>query len=143
MAKSRPLSSLMLSDSDRQELQGIANSRSMPHSIVMRAKIVLACASGEQNKTVAENPGVSVMMVGKWRRRYLDRGVAGLHDELWPGRPRTYDDDEIAKVINLVQQIKPDDGSTHWSTRTVAAETGVSKSTVQRWLHTFSIQPHR
>jgi len=139
----RPLAPLILSDADRQELKGIANSHTMPHSIVMRAKIVLACASGEQNKHVAERFGVSIMMVGKWRKRYLDKGISGLHDELRPGRPRRYSDEEIANVINKVLQTKPEDGSTHWSTRTVAAETGVSKSTVQRWLQIFSIQPHR
>jgi putative transposase len=61
----------MLSDTDRLELQGIANSRTMPHSLVMRAKIDLASAAGEQNKTLSASFGVSVMMVGKWRRRYL------------------------------------------------------------------------
>ena len=143
MSRGRPLKPLILGDEDRLELQGIANSRSMPHSIVTRAKIVLACASGEQNKTVAERFGVSIMMVGKWRQRYLESGVSGLHDELRAGRPRSYNDEEVARVINVVLQEKPDDGSTHWSTRTVAAETGISKSTVQRWLKLFSIQPHR
>ena len=133
----RPLAPLILSDADRQELEGIANSHTKPHSIVMRAKIVLACASGEQNKHVAERFGVSIMMVGKWRKRYLEKGISGLHDELRPGRPRSYSDEEIANVINKVLQTKPEDGSTHWSTRTVAAETGVSKSTVQRWLQIF------
>ncbi|MFM1797947.1 MAG: hypothetical protein RLZZ117_225 [Cyanobacteriota bacterium] len=84
----------------------------------MRAKIVLACASGEQSKTVAERFGVSMMKVGKWRQRYLDQGVTGLHDELRPGRPRSYNDEEVANVINLVLQTKPNDGSTHWSIRT-------------------------
>jgi putative transposase len=65
MPRGRQLKPLVLSDDDRLELQGIANSRSMPHSIVMRAKIVLACAGGDQNKTVAERFGVSMMMVGK------------------------------------------------------------------------------
>ncbi len=99
----------------------------MPNLIVNQINI-LACTSGEQNKTVAENLVVSVMMVGKWRRRYPARGVAGLHDELRPGRPHTYDNDKIAKVINLLLQTKSDDGCTHWRTRTVAVETGVSKS---------------
>jgi putative transposase len=100
----------------------------MPHSLIMRAKIVLACARGEQNKTVAESFGVSVMMVGKWRRRYLEKGIAGLQDEFRPGRPRTYDDEEITEVINFVLQTKPEDGSNHWSTSTVEEETGISKS---------------
>jgi putative transposase len=76
----------------------------MPHSIVMRAKIVLACASGEQSKTVVERFGVSMMKVEKWRQRYLDQGVTGLHDELRPGRPRSYNDEEVSNVINLVLQ---------------------------------------
>ena len=143
MPRGRQLKPLVLSDDARLELQAIASSRSMPHSIVMRAKIVLACASGEQNKTVAERFGVSMMMVWKWRQRYLDKGVTGLHDELRLGRPRSYNDEEVANVINLVLQTKPDDGSTHWSTRTVAAKTGISKSTVQRWLQKFSSQSHR
>jgi putative transposase len=80
-----------------------------------------------------------MMMVEKWRQRYLDKGVTGLHDELRPGRPRSYNDEEVANVINLVLQTKPDDGSTHWSTRTVAADTRIWKSTVQRWLQIFSV----
>lgn len=132
---------MVLSVADRQELQGIANSRSMPHSLVLRAKIMLVSASGEQNKTVAENVGIHVMMVEKWRRRYLDKRVAGFHDALRRGRPRTDDDEEVAKAINLVLQTKPDDDSTHRSTCSLAVETGGPKSTVQRWLHTFSLQP--
>ena len=62
---------------------------------------------------------------------------------LRPGRPRTYDDDKVAEVINRALQTKPPDGSTHWSTRSLAAERRISKTTVHRWLQTFSVQPHR
>ncbi|MFM7674264.1 MAG: helix-turn-helix domain-containing protein, partial [Synechococcus sp.] len=73
------------------QLQSLAGSRTLPHSIVQRAQIVLACAAGETNTAVAKRFGVRGSTVGKWRQRYLDLGIEGLHDELRPGRPRTYE----------------------------------------------------
>jgi putative transposase len=134
---------LVLSENDVRELKSIANSRSMPHSLVQRAQIVLACGAGETNTTIAKRMGVTGMTVGKWRKRYRESGIEGLHDELRPGRPRTYEDDKVAEVINRALQTKPSDGSTQWSARSLAAETGISKSTVHRWLKTFCLQPHR
>ena len=142
MAIGRPMKPLLLTDDEREQLQGMAKSRSMPYSLVVRSQIVLACSNGEANKDIAERLGVSGMTVGKWRKRFLDQGITGLHDELRPGRPRSYKDAKVAEVINFVLQTKPDDGSTHWSTRTVAKETGVSKTTVHRWLQAFSVRPH-
>jgi putative transposase len=115
----------------------------LPHSIVQRAQIVLACAAGHTNTAVAKSLGLRGSTVGKWRQRYLDLGIEGLHDELRPGRPRTYEDDKVAEVINRALQTKPTDGSTHWSARSLAAATGIAKTTVHRWLQTFSVQPHR
>jgi putative transposase len=115
----------------------------LPHSIVRRAKIVLACAAGETNTAIAKRMGLTGMTVGKLRKRYRELGLGGLHDQLRPGHPRTYEDDQVAEVINRALQTKPADGSTHWSARTLAAETGISKSTVYRWLQAFSLQPHR
>ncbi|EAQ73945.1 isrso5-transposase protein [Synechococcus sp. WH 5701] len=134
---------LELSADEVSQLKSLAGSRTLPHSIVQRAQIVLACAAGETNTAVAERFCVRGSTVGKWRQRYLDLGIEGLHDELRPGRPRTYEDDRVAEVINRALQTKPTDGSTHWSARTLAAATGISKTTVHRWLQTFSVQPHR
>ena len=134
---------LKLSEEELRQLQNIANSRSMPHSIVQRAQIVLACGAGESNTAIAKRMGLTGMTVGKWRKRYREFGIEGLHDELRPGRPRTYEDDKVAEVINRALQTKPSDGSTHWSARSLAAETGISKSTVHRWLKIFALQPHR
>ena len=114
----------------------------MPYSLVVRAQIILACSNGEANKDIAERLGLSGMTVDKWRKRFLDQGITGLHDELRPGRPRSYKDEKVAEVINFVLQTKPDDGSPHWSTRTVAKETGASKTTVHRWLQAFSVKSH-
>ncbi len=61
---------------------------------------MLACAAGDTNTVVAKRFGVRGATVGKWRQRYLDLGIEGLHDELRPGRPHTYEDDKVAEVIN-------------------------------------------
>jgi transposase len=123
---------LVLRDAEVQQLQSIASSRSLPHSIVQRAQIVLACGAGETNTSIAKRMGLTGMTVGKWRKRYRKLGLEGLHDELRPGRPRTYEDDTVAEVINRALQTTPPDGSTHWSARTLAAATGISKTTVHR-----------
>lgn len=143
MPVGRPMPPLKLTEEELRQLQNIANSRSMPHSIVQRAQIVLACGAGESNPAIAKRMGLTGMTVGKWRKRDREFGIEGLHDELRPGRPRAYEDDKVAEVINRALQIKPSDGSTHWSARSLAAETGISKSTVHRWLKIFAIQSHR
>ncbi|MEB3270891.1 MAG: helix-turn-helix domain-containing protein [Synechococcus sp.] len=91
---------LFLSDEEVQQLRGIANSRSLPHSIVQRAQIVLACGAGETNTAISNRMGLMGTTVGKWRKRYRDLGLEGLYDELGPGRPRTYEDDKVTEVIN-------------------------------------------
>jgi transposase len=134
---------LELSADEVSQLQNLAGSRTLPHSIVQSAQIVLACAAGETNTAVAKRFCVRGSTVGKWRQRYLDLGIQGLHNELRPGRPRTYEVDKVAEVINRILQSKPTDGSTHWSARSLAAATGISKTTVHRSLQTLSVQPHR
>lgn len=110
---------------------------------MQRAQIVLACGAGESNTAIARRMGLTGMTAGKWRKRYRDLGLEGLHDELRPGRPRTYEDDKVAEVINRALQTKPADGSTQWSAPLLATATGISKTTVHHWLQTFSVQPHR
>lgn len=142
MPRGRPVASLSVSEEEKVHLLSIANSRSLPHGIVQRAQIVLASAEGESNASIARRLRLSNMTVGKWRKRYLDNGIEGLHDELRAGRPRTHEDERVAEVINTALQNEPPDG-THWSVRSMAKETGVSKSTVQRWFDLFGVQPHR
>ena len=127
----------------RAQLESIARSRSMPHAIVRRAQIILGLDDGETGVEVAERLGLSRPTVSTWRQRFAERGLEGLHDELRSGRPRTHDDEKVAEVINGALQSKPPGGATHWSVRSMSAETGVSKSTVQRWFSMFGIKPHR
>ena len=141
MPRGRPMEPLVLTDDEESQLLSVANSRSLPHGLVQRARIVLACAQGEANTSIARRMRLSNATFGKWRKRYRMQGIEGLHDELRPGRPRTHDDERVAEIINAALQTKPPDGSTHWSVRTMAGQTGVSKSTVQRWFSLFAVQP--
>lgn len=142
MPRGRPLAPILLTEDDKSQLLSLANSRSLPHGLVQRAQIVLACAEGEPNVAIAKRLRLSNATVGKWRNRYREYGIEGLHDELRAGRPRTHEDERVAEVINTALQTEPPDG-THWSLRSMARQTGVSKSTVQRWFNLFGVQPHR
>ena len=142
MPRGRTKDALNLSNEQRQQLESIIRSRSLPHAIVSRAEMVLASADGETDLAIAERLKLNRMTVARWRKRYAENGIEGLHDELRAGRPRSYDDERVAEVINQALQTRPPNG-THWSMRHMSEHTGISKSTVQRWFHLFGVQPHR
>jgi len=142
MALGRPLSPLTLSPSARQELERIASARTLPFGLVRRAKIILLSAEGLTNKAVAARVGLSNVMVGVWRQRFVKQGVMGLYDEPKPGGPRSITDEQVAELIRTTLH-KPPSGATHWSCRSLAARTGISKSSVHRVWRAFGIQPHR
>ena len=141
MPRGRQLPPVVLTDDEREQLNAVSQSTAMPHGLVQRARMILACAEGLNNATVATRLGVSPSAVSKWRRRFLERGVEGLHDALRPGRPRTYDDEKVAGLINRALQKKPDNAGA-WSVRLMAEAEGVSKTTVQRWFALFGVKPH-
>ena len=138
----RPNVAVVVSAAEVEQLGAIARSRSLPHSLVRRARIVLMSAEGVSNQMIAARCGVSVPTISHWRRCWRERGLAGLHGELRPGRPRTYDDEQVAALMRKVLHSRPAN-ATHWSVRSVAAHTGISKSTVARYFALFGLQPHR
>ena len=142
MPRGRPVAPIVLDVEEKNQLLSFARSRSLPHGLVRRAQIVLACAEGASNAAIASRMGLSNMTVGKWRRRYREHGIEGLHDEFRPGRPRTHEDERVAEVINTALRVEPPN-ATQWSVRSMAEHTGISKSTVQRWFDRFGVQPHR
>lgn len=93
MPKGRPKVPVVLSVEDRQQLAAVAGSRSLPHGLVMRARIVLLASDGLANAAIAEELGFSQQSVCLWRKRYVEHGIQGLHDELKPGRPGTISDE--------------------------------------------------
>lgn len=143
MAMGRPKAELVLSEEEQAQLQSLARSRSLPAALVQRANIVLACAAGATNSAVAQRFGTTNATVGKWRRRFVARRIAGLDDELRPGKPRSIDDERIAELLTTTLHHRPKDGATHWSVRGLAAETGIAKTSVHRLLQAFGLQPHR
>ena len=143
MDRGRPLKPLEVSGSTREELESLSRSLSLAAGLVSRAKIVLLCADGFDNKAVAEEVGTSRQTVGKWRERFRTQGLMGLYDERRPGKPRSIEDDEVMVLLRKTLDTEPADGSTHWSCRSMANTTGVSKSTVHRVWKAFNIQPHR
>jgi len=138
----RPKEPITLSEEGQEQLNAIANSRSLPHGLVNRARIVLLAAQGIPNCTIAERINLSPQMVCKWRQRYLQPGLPGLHDELRSGRFRSVSDEEVAMLVLKTIQTKPQNG-THWTIRTVAKNTGLSQPTVHRIWQAFGLQPHR
>jgi putative transposase len=142
MPGGRPLAPLTVSQAEREELVSIVRSRSMPQALATRARIVLLAADGHSNTDIAKRLGLSMPTVGTWRKRYLVQRLPGLYDEPRPGGPRSIRDEQVAGLIRKTLKTKPKDG-THWTCRSIAAETKLSKSTVQRVWKAFGLQPHR
>jgi putative transposase len=142
MARGRPIQSIDLAQEVKEELHSIARSRSLPHGLVRRAKIIIMAAEGFNNKTVAQKIGLSAAVVGMWRKRFIQQGLTGLYDEPKPGGPRSVSDEQVAHLIRKTLHKKPKNG-THWTCRSIAKETKLSKSTVHRAWNAFGIQPHR
>jgi putative transposase len=138
----RPTMPIVLTQGQERQLDAMARSRSVPHSQVIRARIVLMAAKGMTNTEIAPEVGLSIGMVGIWRRRFLTQGVEGLRDEPRSGRPRSVSDQRIAEVIQKTLSSKPE-GATHWSCRSMAAATRLSKATINRIWQAFNLKPHR
>jgi putative transposase len=127
MRTGRPKAELLLSDEERSQLQSFARSRSLPAALSQRARLILSSADGELNNAIAQRLKLTKATVGKWRTRFIERRIAGLYDDVRPGKPRTIEDERVAQLIKTTLHTKPADGSVHWSVRTVAAETGISQ----------------
>ena len=143
MRKGRPRKfTFVLAEAERAQLEQMSASRSLPAGIVRRARGILLTAEGQSNQAIARQLKVTSASVTYWQRRFCTARLAGLQDLPKSGRPRTHGDDKIASLLNKVLRQRPKT-ATHWSVRHVAFETGVSKSTVQRYFSLFGLQPHR
>jgi putative transposase len=143
MRTGRPKAPLVMTTQEREQLSSMVRSRSLPAALVLRAKIVLSCEREPNNRRVAERLHTHHATVGKWRNRFIKHRLAGLHDELRPGKPRSIEDEAVAALLKKTLHTKPSDGATHWSVRALSAETGISKTSVHRLLQSFSLRPHR
>jgi transposase len=137
----RPKAELILTQSEREELVRLTNRARVNRGLAFRAKLVLACAGGASNSTVARVHRTSNQTVCKWRRRFVDQRLDGLYDEPRVGAPRKYTDEDVEKVLVETLETTPK-GRTHWSTRKMAKKTGMSHSRVGHIWRTFGLQPH-
>jgi len=132
---------LELAEGERDQLLRWSRRATSAQSLALRSRIVLACADGLDNKQVAAKLGIVPATVGKWRRRFVERRMDGLLDEPRPGGPRSISDEQIEAVIVATLERTPKD-ATHWSRASMAAETGLSRSTIGRIWREFRLKPH-
>jgi transposase len=131
----------MLSDEERVTLERCARRPKSAQALALRCRIVLECAKGRTNMEVADHLGVSRPTVGKWRRRFVELRLEGLHDKPRPGAPRTISDDDVERVIVKTLEETPRD-ATHWSQRSMAKATAMSRASVGRIWAAFGLKPH-
>jgi transposase len=142
MRLGRPKVALILTDDERVRLDSLAHrSRTAAH-LARRARIILACADGQDNKLVARRLRMSQTTVCKWRARFLRDRLDGLYDEPRPGMPRRVTDEQIEQVIIRTLEETPR-GATHSSSRGMAKASGFGRTTIQEIWLAFGLQPHR
>ena len=138
----RAMAELVLSEAEQAKLKQLSSRRKTAQALALRARIVLECAQGLENQEVAAGLGVAKNTVGKWRRRFVEQRMDGLHDEPRSGAPRSIEDAGIEAVIVRTLESLPEN-ATHWSSRGMAKVSGISVSSVQRIWQAFGLQPHR
>ena len=133
---------VVLSDEEREVLERWARRPTSAQALALRCRIVLAAADGELSKDIAARLGCNASTVGRWRGRFAERGVDGLHDEPRPGKPRVIGDEDVERVIVKTLEEQPPN-ATHWSTRSMAAATGMNQTAISRIWRAFGLKPHQ
>ena len=138
----RPKAELILTPEERDQLTRWSRRAKSSQALALRSKIVLACAEGIDNKTVAEQLRCSDATVGKWRARFVEQRLDGLTDEQRPGRPRTISVEQVEDVVVATLESTPPN-ATHWSRAKMAKRTGLSRTTIGEIWKKFELKPHR
>ena len=137
-----PKAELVLTDDERRELERYVRRATTSQRLAQRARIVLRCAECSSNKAVAQDLGVNESTVAKWRKRFVDDRLDGLCDADRPGVPCKITDEAVEGLITATLETMPK-GRSHWSTRSMAKQVGMSPSTVSRIWRAFEVKPHR
>ena len=131
-----------LSASEREQLESWSRRRTSAQALAERSRIVLAAAEGLKTTEIARRLDVNISTARRWRNRFAEFRLDGLLDEPRPGQPRTVTDAQVEEVITKTLETTPKN-ATHWSTRSMAAEVGLTQSAVHRIWKAFGLQPHR
>lgn len=142
MRRGRQLAPLSITTEERESLERWTRRPKTGQALAQRARIILESATGKSNTEVARRLRVTNQMVGKWRMRFLEKRLDGLLDEPRPGTPRRLRDAEVERVLTMTLESTPKN-ATHWSTRSLAAACGLSRSSVHRVWQAFALAPHR
>src|SRR5579864_3379634 len=142
MAVGRPKAELVVTAEEQATLERWARRPKTAQALALRARIVLTCATGRPNTAVARRLGITHQTVGEWCSRFVARRLDGLLDEPRPGAPRQVRDAQVEEVVTRTLETMPRD-ATQWSTRAMAARSGLSQTTIRRIWHAFGLQPHR
>ena len=142
MGTGRPKKPLEISTEDGAKLSMLARRPKSSQAMAVRARIVLSCEQGMSNSGVARKLHITGATVGKWRERFREFGLDGLLDEPRVGAPRKITDRQIEEVVTKTLESMPAN-STHWSTRLMAQEVGLTQNAIVRIWHAFGLQPHR
>lgn len=137
----RPKAALVVTDDERRTLERLTKRAQVNRQMAFRARLILACADGTSNNLVARRYRTTNATVGKWRNRFIASRLDGLYDEPRVGAPRTISDDDVEAVIVKTLETKPV-GETHWSTRSMATQAGMSHTMVGRIWRAFGLKPH-
>ena len=133
---------IILTDAERSVLESYVSRRKTAQALALRARIILRCAEGGHDGAVADELRVERSTIGKWRRRFAEKRLDGLHDEPRPGAPRTIMDADVERVVVTTLETTPR-GATHWSTREMAKHIGLSHSSIGRIWRAFGLAPHK
>jgi transposase len=142
MRTGRPKKALQVTAEEREKLEMLARRPTSAQAIAMRARIVLGCDAGVSNQSVAKKLQITGATVGKWRERFVRQRLEGLLDEPRPGAPRSITDAKVEEVVTQTLETMPAN-STHWSTRLMADQVGLSQTAIARIWRAFGLQPHR
>jgi transposase len=133
---------LVLTDLERETLERWSRRAKSAQALALRCRIILTCAEGLSNVDAATRLGVSRLTVGKWRTRFLADRLDGLLDEPRPGRPASITLDQVEDVVVATLESTPAN-ATHWSRTSMAARSGLSRSSIGRIWRDFNLKPHR
>ena len=133
---------VVVSAEEREVLERWARRPSSAQALAFRCRVVLAAAEGRSSVEIAAELGCNPSTVGRWRGRFARQRLDGLHDEPRPGKPRSISDEDVERVIVKTLEETPKD-ATHWSTRSMAAATGMSQTAISRIWRAFALKPHQ
>lgn len=142
MRPGRPKTEVVLTDAERAHLESLAHRSRTAPQMSRRARVVLLCSAGHDNKVIARKLRLAPQTVSLWRGRFARERMEGLQDEPRPGAPRKVSDAQVEKVVVRTLESRPE-GATHWSVRSMAKACGLSRMTVSRVWKAFGLQPHR